>query len=484
MTNQELKAEACERIQLLGLPCFISEAFHKENRIFASSQTFLGYSPDYACAGNTVSICGKRYKVAVSEIADDLLQKIKEVEEAKKIFHDLFDELYEKKSIKVSIEDSYNHVVFKDIISSMDSPPFDRSLMDGFAVKAEDTFGASDESPKTLKCIDNIEAGSFSKKTIENGECIEISTGAPIPNGANSIVMVEFTEKKTDTNNNYNNEYENIYIFKSIAPNQNLALKGSDIKKGKLLLKEKTTLSPDKIGVLATQGIKEIEVFKKPEIGVISTGNELLNGNEMISYGKIYDVNSHSIKNVAIANGANGKSYGIVKDNYDDLKSKIKNSIKSSDIVVCSGGTSSGVGDVLKNVLYDSGEIIIHGISIKPGKPTILGKMNEKLVIGLPGNPVSALIVFYVFIVPNLRKLAGKSHEPIEKLKAILTNRIHSPKGKMHYTLAQLENGLVYPIIKDSGAITSISDADGYIKIPKTTELVDEGEEIEFTLFK
>lgn len=406
--------------------------------------------------------------------------KIKEVDEAKKIIADLFDELYTIKSRKISIEDGYNQVIFNDIISSIDLPPFNRSLMDGFAVKSEDTFGASDESPKILKCIDSIEAGSFSKKTIKNGECIEISTGAPIPDGADSIAMVEFTERETDANSGY----DDIYILKSVAPNQDLALQGSDIKKDKLLLKEKTILGPDKIGVLAGQGMKEIEVFEKPNVAIISTGNELVIENEKISYGKIYDVNSHSIKNAVISNGVNGKSYGIVKDDYGDLKEKIESSLKSSDIVICSGGTSAGVGDVLRHVLNDIGEVIIHGVSVKPGKPTIIGKVNEKLVVGLPGNPVSALIIFYIFIAPNIRKLAGLSEETIEKSKATLAKRIHSPKGRMHYSLVQIKEGFAYPIVKDSGAITSLADADGYIKISKTTELLEEGKEVEITLFK
>jgi len=404
---------------------------------------------------------------------------IKEVDEAKQIIKKLFDELYPLKSDIISIEDSYNHVIFKDIVSSMDLPPFDRSLMDGFAVKAENTFGASDESPKILKCIDSIEAGFFSEKTIENGQCIEISTGAPIPDGANAVTMVEFTER-----NNNNDEEDDIYILKSVAPNQDLALKGSDITKDKILLKKRTILSPDKIGVLAAQGIKEIEVFKKPKVGVISTGNELVIDDEEISYGKIYDVNSLTIRNGAMSNGAIGKNKGIVKDNYQELKERIENSFKDSDIVICSGGTSAGVGDVLRHVLDEIGEVIIHGVSVKPGKPTIVGKVNKKLVIGLPGNPVSALIIFYVFIVPNIRRLAGKGSDTVEKSRATLAKRIHSPKGRIHYSLVQLKEGFAYPIVKDSGAITSLGDADGYIKIPKTTELVDKGEEVEVTLFR
>ncbi|WP_297898123.1 molybdenum cofactor synthesis domain-containing protein [Methanobrevibacter sp.] len=406
--------------------------------------------------------------------------KIKEADEAKKIIKNLFEELYQKKSKIVPIEKSHQKIIFKDIFASMDLPPFNRSLMDGFAVKSEDTFGATDENPKILKCIDRIEAGSFSKKTIKNGECIEISTGAPIPNGADAVVMVEFTDRESEKNE----KCEKIHILKSVTPNQDLALQGSDIKKDELLLKENTSISPDKIGVLAAQGIKEVEVFDKPKIGVISTGNELVMENESLEYGKIFDVNSYSIKNASISNGAEATSNGIVKDNYNELKTKIENSLKDSEIVICSGGTSAGVGDVLRNVLEDIGEVILHGVSVKPGKPTIIGKVDEKIVIGLPGNPVSALIIFYVFIIPNIRELAGKLGDNNEKVNAALANRIHSPKGRIHYNLVHIKDGLAYPIVKDSGAITSLAHADGYIKIPKAIELLDKGENVKVRLFK
>lgn len=400
--------------------------------------------------------------------------KIKEVKEAKNIINESFNELYSPKSEEVAIENSYKKVLFKDIKSSIDLPPFNRSLKDGFALKSEDSFGASEENPNILKCIDTIEAGSFSDKTINKGECIEISTGAPIPNGADAVAMVEFTEKDDDE----------IFILKSVTPNQDLALKGSDIQKNKLLLKRGNILSPDKIGVLSAQGIEKIASFKSPKVSVISTGNELLKENEEMNYGKIYDVNTNAIKNAIISCGADAIAKGIVKDKYDELKSTIQKSLSETDIIICSGGTSAGVGDVLRHVLEDIGEVIIHGISVKPGKPTIIGKSGEKLIIGLPGNPVSALIIFYVFIAPNIRKLAGLNE--IEKNKivtATLSKRLHSSKGRMQYSLVKLEDDLAIPIIKDSGAITSLAEADGYVKIPKSVELVDKKEQVKVNLF-
>lgn len=400
--------------------------------------------------------------------------KIKEVEEGKDIIKKLFNQLYYPKSEEIAIENSYNKVLFNDIKSLMDLPPFNRSLKDGFALKSEASFGASEENPKILKCIDSVEAGSFSDKTIDTEECIEISTGAPIPDGADAVAMVEFSEKKDNK----------IFILKSVTPTQDIALKGSDIKKDKLLLKKGSILSPDKIGVLSAQGIKKVATFKSPKIAVISTGNELLKENEQMKYGKIYDVNSNTIKNAVISCGGYGIAKGIVKDSYDELKSMIQESLTTTDIIICSGGTSAGVGDVLRHVLDDIGEVVIHGISVKPGKPTIIGKVDGKLIIGLPGNPVSALIIFYVFIAPNIRKLAGLNE--IEKSKiatATLSKRLHSSKGRMQYSLVKLEKELAIPIIKDSGAVTSLAEADGYVKIPKSVELVDEGEEVEVTLF-
>jgi molybdopterin molybdotransferase len=400
--------------------------------------------------------------------------KIKESYEAKEIIKKLFDDLYKPKPIKISIDESYKRVTYKDIFAQVDLPPFDRTLKDGFALKAKDSFEATEESPKFLKCIDSIEAGSFSKKTIEKGECIEISTGAPIPNGADSIIMVEFSEKIGDK----------IAILKNVAPGQDIAFKGSDIKKDNLLLKKKSLLTPDKIGVISAQGIEKIDVFKKPSVGVISTGNELLRTNDKMTYGKIYDVNTNAVKNAIISCGGKGITKGIVEDDYHQLKERIENSLNDCDIVVCSGGTSAGVGDVLRNVLEDIGEVVIHGISIKPGKPTIIGKVRNKLVIGLPGNPVSALIIFYIFIAPNIRVLAGL-HE-IEENKIVkypLAKRIHSSKGRIHYILVKIEKNEVYPIIKDSGAIASLSYADGYIKIPKGIELIDKNEIVKVNLF-
>ena len=407
--------------------------------------------------------------------------KIKESEEAKEIIQEKFDELYSPQSEIIDIADSYERITFSDIKSRIDFPPFDRSLKDGFAINAEDSYGVNEENPKRLKVIDFLEAGSFTDKTVEPGTTVEISTGAPVPDGANAVVMVEFANRESDNPDLASDEVE---ILTSVTPSQDIGKKGSDVQAGQVILEKNKVLNPPKIGVIAAQGIDTVEVYKKPVVGVISTGNELLTNQEEIKPGKIYDVNSEMIKAGVESCGAEGKTLGIVKDVYDDLKAKITESLKECDILLCSGGTSAGVGDNIRQILDEIGTVYIHGITVQPGKPTILGVVDGKIVIGLPGNPVSAIVIFNVFVAPSIKKLAGfVDEQPHKTIKGKLARRIHSPIGRMQYQLVRVEDGIVYPIFKDSGAIFSLASAAGYTKVSKQTEMVEEGEEVEVTLF-
>lgn len=407
--------------------------------------------------------------------------KIKESEEAKEIIQEKFDELYSPQSEIIDIADSYERITFSDIKSRIDFPPFDRSLKDGFAINAEDSYGVNEENPKRLKVIDFLEAGSFTDKTVEPGTTVEISTGAPVPDGANAVVMVEFANRESDNPDLASDEIE---ILTSVTPSQDIGKKGSDVQAGQVILEKNKLLNPPKIGVIAAQGIDTVEVYKKPVVGVISTGNELLTNQEEIKPGKIYDVNSEMIKAGVESCGAEGRTLGIVKDVYDDLKAKITESLKECDILLCSGGTSAGVGDNIRQILDEIGTVYIHGITVQPGKPTILGVVDGKIVIGLPGNPVSAIVIFNVFVAPSIKKLAGfVDEQPHKTIKGKLARRIHSPIGRMQYQLVRVEDGIVYPIFKDSGAIFSLASAAGYTKVSKQTEMVEEGEEVEVTLF-
>ena len=400
--------------------------------------------------------------------------KIKECDEAQDIIQDLFDKYCKDESEEIDCEDAYGRVLYNDVYSRMDFPPFDKALKDGFAILSEDSYGASEESPNTLEIIDFLEAGSITDKKVEKGKCVEISTGAAMPEGANAVVMVEYSEKFDDMVN----------LLTTATPSQDVAKKGSDIEEGNLILKKGDVLNPGKIGVLLSQGFKTIEVYKKPTVGVISSGNEITMQGEELPFGKIYDVNGNMIKNDAVSCGADAKFLGVVRDDYAQVKEKIQESIKDVDILLCSGGTSAGLGDVIKHVLDELGEVYIHGISVQPGKPTIVGVIDGKLVIGLPGNPVSALMIFNAFVAPQLTKLAGIEKDFEHKVvKGVMTRRIHSPVGRMQYQLVKVDGNDIHPIFKDSGAIFSLSTADGYVKVEKSVELLDQGEEVEVYLF-
>ena len=400
--------------------------------------------------------------------------KIKECEEAIDIIQELFDENLKPKSEEIDVGEAYGRILYEDVYSRMDFPPFDKALKDGFAVLSEDSFGASEESPNTLEVIDFLEAGAITDKKVEKGKCIEISTGAAMPEGADAVLMVEYAEKMDDKVN----------LLTTVTPSQDVARKGSDIEEGNLILKKGDFLNPGKIGVLLSQGFETIEVYKKPSVGIVSSGNEITLQGEELEYGKIYDVNGGMIKNDAVSCGADAKFLGVMRDDYGEVKQKIVDSLKEVDILFCSGGTSAGLGDVLKHVLDELGEVHIHGISVQPGKPTIVGVIDEKLVIGLPGNPVSALMIFNAFVAEPLTKLAGIEKDfELETVKGKITKRIHSQVGRMQYQLVKVDGENIQPIFKDSGAIFSLSTADGYVKIPKLVELVDEGEEVEVYLF-
>jgi molybdopterin molybdotransferase len=379
-----------------------------------------------------------------------------------------------KRVEKVSLENSLTRILSEDIKATINLPPFRRVQMDGYAVIAENTFSASEEHPVRLKLLEVVGAGDVPKKNLINGFCTEVSTGAPMPEDANGVVMVEFTDIQ-------NGE---ILIYESASIGQNIAKKGSDIKVGELLLKSCTRITPDKIGVLSAIGLIEIPVFQKPRVAIISTGNEIISPNEELTYGKIYDINSQTISSAVKSCGCIPLHTEIVKDDYNSLKDKI-NEFKDVDLIITSGGTSAGTGDILREVLDDIGEVIVHGVSVKPGKPTIIGRLgsgdDNKFIFGLPGNPAAAIMVFYVFFAPFLRKMASigiSSSLNNEVVELELSRRYRPARGRTHYLLVKIEGKNAVPILKDSGAITALAEADGFIEIPKNVEIIDKGSNV------
>ena len=392
---------------------------------------------------------------------------------------------FQAKIEKIPLEKAHKRVVAEDVYASINLPPFSRASMDGYAVKAEDTFKASEDEPVSLKLLEAVGAGDVPVRRIENGTCTEIATGAPVPEGADGVVMVESTEKVNATADEGINE---ILIYESIAMGQNISSEGSDVKKGELLLKKGTALTPDKIGVLSAIGLVEVPVYAKPRVAVISTGNEVIVPGQDLEYGKVYDINSRTISDAVKTCGCTPIHSEIVKDDYNALKTKI-NEFKDADIIITSGGTSAGAGDVLRMVMDEIGEVFVHGIAVKPGKPTLIGLIHEKtqkkILFGLPGNPVSALMIFHIFVAPFLRKAAClKADSDVPKFNLKLSRRYRPARGRSHNVLVKIEGDTAVPILKDSGAIASLAGADGFIKVPKNVEIIEKGSLVEVIPFE
>nr|WP_319373242.1 gephyrin-like molybdotransferase Glp [uncultured Methanobacterium sp.] len=379
----------------------------------------------------------------------------------------------ERKIEMVNLSDAYQRVLAEDVYAAIDLPPFDRASMDGYAVQAQDTFGTSEDDPITLDLIEKIRAGDDPSQKVRRGTCSEIGTGAPMPEGSDAVVMVEVTDIKENK----------VQLLEAVTPGTNRALRGSDIQKGKFLLAEGTLLTADKIGALSAIGLKEIPVFAKPTVAVISTGNELIKPDEELRHGKLYDINSESISNAVKSCGCIPLASTIAKDDYDSIKNKI-DAYKHADVIITSGGTSAGAGDVLRQVVEDMGEVLVHGISVKPGKPTLIGTLPDEdvdiILFGLPGYPVSALMIFHGFVAPFLRGVAGVKEFMEKKEGSVLklSRRYHSARGRSHLVLVKIEGNIAHPILKDSGAITALAEADGYFEVPKNVEIIEKGEKI------
>jgi molybdenum cofactor synthesis domain-containing protein len=408
--------------------------------------------------------------------------EIAEKEKVEEIVADLSAKLAKQtEKEKARIDEALGRIASTDIFSPLNIPPFDRATMDGYAVVATDTFYADENNPASLIIRGYIPAGEFPSQHVESGYCVGISTGAPIPKGANAVVKVENTFLDDA-------EIKKVKIYKPSAPNENIMLAGTDIKRGERIVKGGTTLTPRETGVLAACGLNEVSVRKKPEVAILSTGNEILVPGEDLKQGKIYDVNAQALSDSVRECGCVPLALGIARDSVTEISERLKGALKREvDVIIASGGTSAGVGDILPNVIEELGEIIVHGVDIKPGKPLILGLIRGKPVFGLPGNPTSALITFNLFVAPLLRTISGiRPLEEGERRSAKAATRIFSERGRNEYVLVNLvpvnDELLAYPILSGSGAITTLSKADGYIYLERGKEILGEGEMVEVKL--
>jgi molybdenum cofactor synthesis domain-containing protein len=372
---------------------------------------------------------------------------------------------------QVGLLEATGRVLAEPVVAGMDVPPFPRAAMDGYAVIAEDTFGAGNFQPVRLGLVEVIHAADTARRAVARGTCIQIATGAPIPAGADAVVQVEDTELEDVA------PEAAVKIYKPVYPRQNVSPRGEDIRAGQVVLAAGRRIDPSKIGVLAALGVTQAAVFAKPTVAVIPSGNEIVSPGQPLEPGKIYDINSYTLSALIREQGGLPTIFPVMRDTLEDVRRTLAEAL-AWDLVVLSGGSSVGERDMMVEAVSSMGEVKFHGIAVKPGKPTLCGVIQGKLILGMPGYPTSCLTNGYGLLIPVLRKL---SHQPGPQQSGIelpMSRRYTSTIGRHQYLPVRVEQGEVVPAFKESGAITSMADAEGYIEIPANVDLVEKGERV------
>ena len=356
----------------------------------------------------------------------------------------------------VSLSAAMGRTLAEDVAATEYVPDFDRSTVDGYAVRARDTFGCTDAIPAILPLQGEVLMGEGAEFELNMEECVAVPTGGAVPKGADSVVMIEYTEDYGDGT---------IGISKSAAPGQNMIFRGDDVYPGKVILSKGRVLSSQDIGALAAIGRVQVPVVKKLTVGVISTGDELVPPEVTPGPGQVRDVNSPMLEAMLSTFGVSVINYGIVIDNEALLSQKVTRAVSECDAVLLSGGSSVGVKDAACRIIESMGSLLLHGIAIKPGKPTILGKAGVKPLVGLPGHPVAAYFITKLLVLPLLGRLTGRDMTSYT-VTAKITESVSANHGRAQYHCCRLErkNGTLYayPIRGKSGLITTLAGADGY----------------------
>jgi molybdopterin molybdotransferase len=373
---------------------------------------------------------------------------------------------------RVRLVEANGRVAGANVTSTRDVPPFSRAGMDGYAVRAEDTFGASRYEPKTLRVIEKVYTGQVPTTALHAGDAVEIATGAPMPAGADAVVMVEETEKAG----------EGVRVLTPVYPRQNVGRQGADIVVGQMVISRGDVLNPSRIGAFAALGIAEVDVFAKPTVAILSTGNEIADPGHELKPGQIYDINKFTLSTIIAEHGGVPMPFATAQDTIEALEAAI-DACAACDVLVFSGGSSVGERDLILDVIGRKGEIVFHGIAVKPGKPTVFGTINGKPMFGMPGYPTSCLSNAYMLLVPALRRMARLKPRHLPTVSLPLGQRIVSTTGRHQFYTVRIVEGQAMPAFKASGDITSMSQADGYIEIPAQTDIVEKGEIVEIKLF-
>ena len=398
------------------------------------------------------------------------LSKLESISNAQKLVNDN-QRLTEVE--EVPLFEAHKRVLAEDVIAFHDSPPFDKSAMDGFAVIGENTFGASQSAPKQLKIIDAIGAGDFSQKTVSDGEAIVIATGAPIPQGANAVIMKEYTT----------NDGDDLTIYSQVTPGENVSPKSEDIEKGQKILDRNTFIRYQELGLIASAGYDTVKVFKKPKVKIIITGNELVEPTkEEIDKAKIINSNQFTINALVEDSGAIAD---IVHagDTFDEVKDAILEASEDYDVIMTTGGTAISKGDVVLDVVDDIGEILFHGVAIRPGKPAGAGVVNDKMVFTFSGQPVAAMSQFDMFARKYLFEMQGRAFDfHIVKRQSQL--KIPSQLGRTDFIRAVADDEVVRHVLnRGSGIIRSMVEANSYIIIDENDEGYQKGDMVDVVMF-
>ncbi|WP_440059751.1 molybdopterin biosynthesis protein [Thermogladius sp. 4427co] len=411
---------------------------------------------------------------------------------SRKIFHNLvsidealsiLEKHYSLKPLgveEIDLDRALYRVLAEDIFSPIDYPPFDRSEVDGYAVRSTDVSWADELAPVKLRVVGRVEVGEIPGFSVSPGEAVEIATGSMLPRGADSVVMEEYTSRAG----------EEVLIYRSTFPGENVSTAGSDISLGDLVLVEGSILTPEKIGLLASLGYDRVKVYRKPKVAVFSTGREVLKPGSVLEPGKVYDTNSYLITSFLQSMGVDAKNYGILPDEEEVVYEALSKALGENDVVITSGGTSAGVKDVVYRVFNRLGQpgVIVHGLRIRPGKPTVIGVARGKLLIGLPGFPLSCYMVLLKLVKPIISRLAGLREVPGYSITARIPVKIRKRAGSAMFLpvgLVKTSRGYVaYPVSTSSGSVSSLVLSDGFLYIDEKTELVNEDEEVIIELMK
>jgi len=398
------------------------------------------------------------------------LKSLISLDEALRIAMDVGRPMMRKET--VPILDALRRVAASDVRSTIDVPLADRAAMDGYAVLARDTSHARKSEPVALRWNETLYADGVPRKRVTPGRCTEVATGSTLPRGADAVVKVEDTDRERDL----------VSVRAAVRPGENVSRRGEDIERGSTVVREGEMLTPAKVGALAAIGLARAHVYAKPRVSILVSGDEVVPPGKPIRAGQVYDINSNTIASVVLENGGEPILFGRVSDRLEALRAAVRKAIVH-DLLVVSGGSSVGEKDLLIDVVGSMGDVLFHGIAVKPGKPTILGRVDGKAVLGMPGNPTSCLSNGYVILAPMLRRMARLPTRQEKVVEVPLAERVVSTIGRVKFHTVRIVDGEAVPAFKESSAITSMAHADGYIEIPANVDLVEKGEVVRVVLF-